>query len=379
MTPPPLSLYATSLDCHTGLVADANYYELLGLSPTATPEEIRAAYFELAKRVHPDSGGNDALFRHVSRAYETLRDPARRAAYDRGGYVDETSAPDDTAPGWRRADRRGTGPSDDAPTGGASTGPPPSPPPASPDDSDATPAPIGLTLSGGDLRRRAAANPSWALLAGGVLLLVIATRVAGATPGLLLLGLVAVVIGFVGVLGRDRVARRAARERAEMVDVDLMSDREFDERLQAAFRRAGYAVYPVTESGVGADLVLDQPGARTVLRVRRWDNMVGPSAVEEVLNSRSRYGAQNAMVVATSSFSRDALALAASQSVETWGRSELIDFLAVQEMGPPRTGLALLGEEVRAGAPSALRGGLVVVAAVLSASLMASRSRRRRR
>ena len=85
------------------------------------------------------------------------------------------------------------------------------------------------------------------------------------------------------------------------------------------------------------------------------------------------------MVVATSSFSRDALALAASQSVETWGRSELIDFLAVQEMGPPRTGLALLGEEVRAGAPSALRGGLVVVAAVLSASLMASRSRRRRR
>jgi HJR/Mrr/RecB family endonuclease len=164
-----------------------------------------------------------------------------------------------------------------------------------------------------------------------------------------------------------------------MVDVDRMSDREFDERLQAAFRRAGYVVYPVAESSAGADLVLDAPGTRTVLRVRRWDHMVGPSAVGEVLDSRSHYGAQSAIVATTSSFSRDALALAASRSVETWDRGRLIDFLAAQEVGPPRTGLALLGEEVRAGAPSALRGGLVIVVAVLSVSVMAARSRRRRR
>jgi curved DNA-binding protein CbpA len=62
-----------------------DYYALLGLTPAASAREIRAAFRQLAKRLHPDvsrlpSGAE--RFRRVVEAYETLSDPVRRAAYD---------------------------------------------------------------------------------------------------------------------------------------------------------------------------------------------------------------------------------------------------------------------------------------------------------
>ena len=60
----------------------ADYYEILGLTPSATPDEIRAAYRRLASKSHPDSGGSAALFRMVQEAHDTLSDPSRRDRYD---------------------------------------------------------------------------------------------------------------------------------------------------------------------------------------------------------------------------------------------------------------------------------------------------------
>ncbi len=59
-------------------------YRLLGVPRTASPEQIRAAFRDLAKVYHPDSGGqaDDERFRQVREAYEVLRDPARRLQYD---------------------------------------------------------------------------------------------------------------------------------------------------------------------------------------------------------------------------------------------------------------------------------------------------------
>lgn len=49
-------------------------YKILGLSSTASPEEIKAAYRSLAKKHHPDQGGNEETFKEISSAYEMIKD-----------------------------------------------------------------------------------------------------------------------------------------------------------------------------------------------------------------------------------------------------------------------------------------------------------------
>ena len=60
------------------------HYQRLGVAPTATQPEIRAAYRDLARLHHPDvsDADADAAMVAVNEAWYVLRDPARRAAYD---------------------------------------------------------------------------------------------------------------------------------------------------------------------------------------------------------------------------------------------------------------------------------------------------------
>lgn len=58
------------------------HYTVLGVSKTATNDEIKGAYRALILTAHPDKGGNPARFQEIQTAWETLRDPTTRQEYD---------------------------------------------------------------------------------------------------------------------------------------------------------------------------------------------------------------------------------------------------------------------------------------------------------
>lgn len=72
-----------------------NPYEILGVTPEATTETIKAAYREKAKRHHPDVGGDPEAFDAIQKAYEILADHDRRARYDATGDATAPSLNDD--------------------------------------------------------------------------------------------------------------------------------------------------------------------------------------------------------------------------------------------------------------------------------------------
>jgi DnaJ-class molecular chaperone len=65
-----------------------NLYEILGVSNTASTEEIKKAYRRLASKHHPDKGGDTAKFQEIQTAYDTLSDPVKRQGYDNPRHND---------------------------------------------------------------------------------------------------------------------------------------------------------------------------------------------------------------------------------------------------------------------------------------------------
>ena len=74
-----------------------DFYEVLGLSSSASPDEIKSAYRRLARQHHPDvnqgDGSAEARFKEINEAYEVLSNPEKRQRYDQFGHAGINGAP----------------------------------------------------------------------------------------------------------------------------------------------------------------------------------------------------------------------------------------------------------------------------------------------
>lgn len=78
------------------MAATPDYYKILGVSRTASADEIKKAFRKLARTHHPDAGGDEQKFKEINEAYEVLSDDKKRQMYDQYGTANSNQIPQ----GW---------------------------------------------------------------------------------------------------------------------------------------------------------------------------------------------------------------------------------------------------------------------------------------
>jgi DnaJ domain/Restriction endonuclease len=295
------------------------YYEILGVSPTATQNEIKTKYRKLIQRIHPDLDGPTALFRQVQEAYEELSDPARRAAYDRS--LSAQSALTRSASHRQAFERQ-------ARTASHLPG-------RSPAKAVGTSSP-NRQLTG-------------VVAIAGAFLLVFGVAGSDVGTGLIVVGALVVVAAAVAALGGRGRRERDAYLRSGMAAVDAMTGRQFVVLLRHFFANKGYRVGRIRLRNSTADLLLNDSQGRMIVHVRRWTDVVRHDVVQQAAVAMAHYGAARALVVTPSNYSPDAITVANSKGVVLWDGATLATELSAVSGERRQSGVKLFSSDLRAG------------------------------
>src|SRR5436305_1624803 len=132
-----------------------------------------------------------------------------------------------------------------------------------------------------------------------------------------------VFFGIAGIAVQLREEKRFAE--SGIAEIDIMDGITFERYLEVLFCSLGYSVERTQASGdFGADLIIKREGVSTVVQAKRYSKNVGLKAVQEVVGSKRMYFCTGAMVVTNRDYTKQAIELAKTNSVELWNRENLI-------------------------------------------------------
>lgn len=344
------------------------YYDILGVSPTATPDEIKAKYRKLIQRIHPDLDGPAALFRQVQEAYEVLSDPARRATYDRsltaqGGAARTSHGEVKTESSWEAASNQ--------PRGRHSGSGPRRAGAARPRNGSTFRVPVRNPM----ITSFPGRHPAGAVACAGMALLLLGAALGHAGRGVLVLGSAALIIAGIAGRGGRGAKEREAYQRSGMAAVDAMTGRQFEVLLEHFFANKGYRVARIGGRGeLGADLLVNDAHGGTIVQAKRWTGVVRHDAVQQAVIAMARYGVARALVVTSSTYSEHAVAVANSNGVTLWDRATLAAELSVFRREPIQSGIERFSLDLRAGSRICLGFMTTLLVALVTVN---SKARRR--
>lgn len=111
-------------------------------------------------------------------------------------------------------------------------------------------------------------------------------------------------------------------------NLDTFSGSDFESFLEKLFRKLGYSVMKTPLTGdQGADLVVEKSSEKIIVQAKRYSGTVSNKAIQEAVAAISYYKCSRAIVVTTSTFTKSALKLAASNKVELWNGRKLNEII----------------------------------------------------
>ena len=127
-------------------------------------------------------------------------------------------------------------------------------------------------------------------------------------------------------------------------EIDTMSGTEFEDFMAETLHRSGIEVLELTKASgdFGADIIVMHEGERTAVQCKRYSRPIGVKAVQEAVSAKDYYKCTKAAVITNSTFTRQAVELAAESGVILWDREAVYSFMAAAQDKSVRTAYATL-------------------------------------